>query len=274
MSATPLLSATSEDTADVPLSYHTVLGGPLDEHRLSRRQHWGGPNFVRAPAHRSASSAGELSLGVGQDSKASAGTGADSGASAGAGADHAELNGGVGPARMAAASAPGARARGSRRDQSGAHVDGAASLAVSVASPPPDAGGLPPLGPTASLEPLTDTGVDPFENETPWSCYEVFKTVIVGVTLFPVRLAVLISSLLIGWVFVALSGACLTADAAARRPFGCGRKCLKVPMAYVCRIIMWCLGFWWIKRKRSRSKVKAGVIVSNHVSLNDVFYHM
>ena len=174
---------------------------------------------------------------------------------------------------MAAASAPGARVRGSRAPVSGAASDGAASLAVSVLTPP-DTGALPPLQPMPSLEPLTDTGVDPFENETPWSCYEVAKTVIVGVTLFPIRLGVLITSLLLGWIFVALSGACLTADAAARRPFGRGRKCLKVPMAYVCRIIMWCLGFWWIKRKRSRSKVKAGVIVSNHVSLNDVFYHM
>jgi len=130
------------------------------------------------------------------------------------------------------------------------------------------------VGPKPSLTPLQYTVVDPFENETPWSVYEVLKTLLVGVTLFPIRLAVLIVTVLIGWVFVIMSGLCLTPEEAAKRPFSRLRRWLKQPMAVACRIIMWCLGFWWIKRHRSRNRVRAGIIVSNHISLVDVFYHM
>lgn len=248
MSAEPLLVAPARAAADStfgpddPLVYQTVVGGPLDHHHEP-----GGPPS-RLSTRRERWGAPRFS----KPSKAGAADAVD-----GAGAS-------------ASGHPYGAMEARSRRGADGR--DGAATVPVAVVETP--SLGNVKLRPMPSLTPLQDTGIDPFESNTPWSCYEVFKTLIVGVTLFPIRLGVLITSLMIGWFFVTLSGCCLTAQAAARRPFGCLRMCLKQPMAYICRIIMWCLGFWWIKTKRSRNRRSAGIIVSNHISLNDVFMHM
>lgn len=110
---------------------------------------------------------------------------------------------------------------------------------------------------------------NPFENEAPWTRYEVFKLIFVGLTLFPVRLLLLIviSLFLLLLTFVASIGVTMDEDRGCFRqttPIAIWRRLLLKPVALLNRGILWCLGFWCIRitDERSDDSVTPNVIVA------------
>ena len=113
------------------------------------------------------------------------------------------------------------------------------------------------------------TIVSPFTNtySPPW--YWRLVEGLVGVTLFPLRLVVLGTTVLMTIIFVIpllkLSNACKCGP--------CVRKLCLLPLRLVCRIVLWCFGYWWISFKRREGYAKnPRILLANHTALIDAIY--
>jgi hypothetical protein len=150
----------------------------------------------------------------------------------------------------------------------------------------------PPAPPSVSLR-----VANPFVNDSvPWSSpTEVVKTIIVGVTLVPVRIVVIAIALVFGSLWLLLVSLCATPvgpdPAAAARsgrahaipPF---RMALLSPVRWSCRAILWGFGYWWIEEvfppgvplgqrlfsSYLRRPDVPRVIVANHQCFMDAFF--
>lgn len=121
---------------------------------------------------------------------------------------------------------------------------------------------------------------NPFSNAAPWNRYEVAKAIIVGVTLFPLRLALLVvsASLLVLFSALASAGSPLQEDRGCLRhsaPWGWVRTALIWICALFNRLILLSLGFWHVPVRRRgggapSSKAKL-VVVAPHQSIVDAF---
>ena len=121
--------------------------------------------------------------------------------------------------------------------------------------------------------------VSPYENTNDESkCYFLFKTILVGLTLFPIRFILLVTVLIIALPFSIIGGSCIKNIRPENElPLGGCRRCVLLPIRLVCRIIVWCFGYWWIPVEKdpippNHVGIHPSVVVSNHTSLLDVFY--
>lgn len=120
---------------------------------------------------------------------------------------------------------------------------------------------------------------NPFEIDNPWTPYEYFKAVVVGCTLFPIRLVVLIFAFLLQAFFARLVyiGVPLDNDRGClyhKEQFSRTRELIRKPMYFTNRLILWALGFWWIKvdDRRKGKTARANIIVAApHLSVLDPF---
>lgn len=102
---------------------------------------------------------------------------------------------------------------------------------------------------------------NPFENRVPWTWYEVFKLLTVGPTLGVIRLFVLISSSLLGLIYVWIISIgnryeYVEGCAFQKEPAGPIRNALLLPLAWLARLNCWCVGFWWVNVKDNRKPWK------------------
>ena len=119
------------------------------------------------------------------------------------------------------------------------------------------------------------TAVNPFENPgfrcTP---YNVLKTILLGLTLFPIRLVLLILGIMFALLF-ALIGAIGYSRAPEMKddvPLSGCRRVLFLPCRFFARVCLFALGFWWVSVTDDRKGKHAPIIISNHVALADFIY--
>jgi len=119
-----------------------------------------------------------------------------------------------------------------------------------------------------STESPIKTVDNPFTNPAPWTGYEKFKAVIVGFTLFPCRLVLLlcVMPLMVLFAKLASMGHPLEEDRGCYRhmtPFQRWRMCLLVPVALLNRLALLCFGFWRINVRDLRQDLshKANILV-------------
>jgi len=120
---------------------------------------------------------------------------------------------------------------------------------------------------------------NPFENDAKWTRYEVFKAVVVGLTLFPIRFVLFLVFLLLHLALCKLAtlGFPLEVDRGCHRhghPMAAWRRLLLAPVVVTNRGILLALGFWWIsikdERKRGEPRPKI-VVAAPHLSVPDDF---
>ena len=130
---------------------------------------------------------------------------------------------------------------------------------------------------------------DPFVNHsiTNMPCFWKYGVqVIIGLTLFPIRMAVLL------FVALPLTLICLIPYSACfnlccgnkkpiteddEKPLGVCRSCWVYPLRLLNRLLLWCFGFMWISIIRkpgstSSCCAKPSVIVANHTALMDAMF--
>lgn len=116
--------------------------------------------------------------------------------------------------------------------------------------------------------------VNPFENDASCLLSEWIRCCVVAVTLFPLRLVVLLVSLVCGGLFITIAG--LGFEKASYKPakgVSWPRTLLLKPVRLCCRGIMFAFGFWWIKEDFEDSEAEAAVlVVASHCSMFDLLY--
>jgi len=120
---------------------------------------------------------------------------------------------------------------------------------------------------------------NPFWNPAPWTPYEKFKAVTVGLTLFPVRVVTLavFAPLQICLAKLAGLGYPLHEDRGClyhKEPLPLWRRLMLSPIALTNRALLWALGFWCVQVTDHRKQCKhcANIIVcAPHQSLADPF---
>lgn len=119
---------------------------------------------------------------------------------------------------------------------------------------------------------------NPFENPAPWTSYEIFKAVVLGPTLLPIRfvLGVTILLLMILLSFIATLGLPLTNDRGtiySSEPLSCWRRIVVWPCGILNRLFLVCLGFWHIRviDERKTQVRPQIVVVAPHQTFMDMF---
>lgn len=145
------------------------------------------------------------------------------------------------PTRSSIVAAPGLKSTASRKS---AAVFGSKKLPVSKFS-------------TRRRESLLEMAANPFETRVPWTGYEIFKVILLGPTLFILRLAVLIVCIIFGllWACIMTIGTRYKWDHGLGIPtedWGDTRRAFLYPIMWVVRLMLWCVGFWWINTKDHR----------------------
>ena len=113
--------------------------------------------------------------------------------------------------------------------------------------------------------------VNPFVNRTRrWTTYEVCKACVVGPTLFPIRVVLVLLGLLLAWTFAHVSLIGWTSqpeDEAAREPLPGWRRALQLPIRLGVRLVLFGLGYHYIKEiGRPASRRDAPIVVCNHIT--------
>lgn len=124
--------------------------------------------------------------------------------------------------------------------------------------------------------------MNPFVNTPRLTCYEFLKRFTVGLTLFPLRLVLLICVVLavIVWARLVMIGMPLVEDRGCwmhKKPLPCWRSRLAVPIRYLFRIFLWCHGLLWIKvtDHRKHRLIDPNIVVAGpHVTMFDMFVMM
>ena len=134
-----------------------------------------------------------------------------------------------------------------------------------------DAAGAQPLMPPTLREKLPSS-VNPFAMRPPGSLrtpLQLLQMVLVGLTLFPVRLGLIVLTAPAAAALAAL----VTVGSDPERPFGPIRRSLLQPIRWWARLCLWCFGYWWVETVRHPGSGGARVlVVAPHYSLLDVFY--
>lgn len=120
---------------------------------------------------------------------------------------------------------------------------------------------------------------NPFENNAPWTRWEKTKVVILGPTLFVVRVVVLILAATVQLLLarIVTIGVPLEEDRGClyhKKPLRLWRRLLLSPLVITNRIILWCFGFWHIRvvdRRKDRSVRPNVIVVAPHVTFTDPF---
>lgn len=123
---------------------------------------------------------------------------------------------------------------------------------------------------------------NPFDNNPELGCYELIKRIIVGFTLFPIRILVFIPLVLFLWALARLIviGFPLEADRGCymhKKPLSGIRYCLATPIPYLFRIFLWCMGFWSISVVDHREDTSVNpniIVIGPHVTMFDMFVMM
>ena len=122
---------------------------------------------------------------------------------------------------------------------------------------------------------LPGASVNPFVNRTRrWTAYEVVKACVVGPTLFPVRVVLVLVGLLLAWTFAHVSllgwdggGSGGDATRAAQVPLPPWRRGLQVPIRLGVRLVLFGLGYHWIREVGSpAARGVAPIVVCNHIT--------
>jgi len=131
---------------------------------------------------------------------------------------------------------------------------------------------------------------DPFVNHsiTDMPCWWKYGVqVLVGITLFPIRLAlllfvvapfILICLIPFSSCFNSCCGNKKVANAEDEQPHGCCRACWVYPLRVLNRLLLWCFGFFWIAVTKKKGATptccngKPAVIVANHTALMDAMF--
>lgn len=119
----------------------------------------------------------------------------------------------------------------------------------------------------------------PFDNPAPWTKYEILKAIVVGCTLFPLRILFLFLSAVSQAFFTRLValGLPLENDRGClyhKRPFGAFRRFLRLPVIVTNQLFLWSLGFWRIhvEDRRKNKSERANILVAGpHMNLADPF---
>jgi len=118
---------------------------------------------------------------------------------------------------------------------------------------------------------------DPFWNDSiatmpAWWMYGV--QVLVGFTLFPIRLVVLLFIVLpLTLISLIPFSSCFDSKNSHGQPHGCCRSCWVYPLRALNRLLLWCFGFWWISIDRKKfHNATPSVIVANHTALMDAMF--
>jgi len=104
--------------------------------------------------------------------------------------------------------------------------------------------------------------LNPFENDAPWTCYEVFKLIFLGLTLFPIRLvaALLAAILVILFAVIASCGLALYDKQGClclKEPLSRTRQRLWYPAVWAIRLGLWSVGFWHIRVVDQRQPIRS-----------------
>ena len=101
-----------------------------------------------------------------------------------------------------------------------------------------------------------------------WTLAQKAKLLVCGLTLFPIRLLLL----LVATPLMALLAMAVTVGAAPDRPLSTPRRLLLQPIRPAARLALWCFGYWWVHVERRPGSGGAAVIVSNHRSNLDFLF--
>ena len=123
------------------------------------------------------------------------------------------------------------------------------------------------------MTPTIHTTVNPFEvPPLRYSYFTYLQMVLVGITLFPLRVLVVVLALAFGAVCGALAGAGL--DARSQQPLARWRRMLLQPVSFSARCLLWAWGVWYlpVEYRPGSSRSTARVfVVAPHFSLIDPF---
>ena len=99
----------------------------------------------------------------------------------------------------------------------------------------------------------------------------LLKTALVGVTLFPVRVGVVLTSLVFGSAVAAIASAGANPKSPTPSPV---RRALLQPLRLVARVLLWALGYWWIEIEYKPGSNPGGarvLVAGPHYSLLDAW---
>ena len=122
--------------------------------------------------------------------------------------------------------------------------------------------------------PIQEYGENPFANDAVCMCSEWIRCIVVGVTIFPIRLAVLLLSCVLGWLFVTIAGLGFEKSMSSSfQKVHIVRTHLLLPVRLCARGILFSFGFWWISVDKDDPDADAPVIVvASHCSIFDIIY--
>jgi len=121
--------------------------------------------------------------------------------------------------------------------------------------------------------------VNPFSNPAPWTACDTAKLLLLGPTLLPVRVVLVLVFAILSYIVALLStlgfpledhDQCLYHDL----PLSRWRQIILLPMSLIMRGILWCCGFWSVEvidRRRDRSVTPNLIVCGPHLSNVDVF---
>lgn len=124
------------------------------------------------------------------------------------------------------------------------------------------------------LEETTKTSarINPFVNHSDFGARENLKIFVMSLTIAPVRLIIEIVLLLLTVFFCFCAAYGLKADD-LNKPLPVWRRALRFPAVILVRMVMFVLGFYWIKENGSPASMEeAPVAISNHVTFLDPLY--
>eukprot|EP00475_Leptophrys_vorax_P035282 TRINITY_DN5799_c0_g1_i9.p1 TRINITY_DN5799_c0_g1~~TRINITY_DN5799_c0_g1_i9.p1 ORF type:complete len:235 (+),score=60.60 TRINITY_DN5799_c0_g1_i9:31-735(+) len=102
----------------------------------------------------------------------------------------------------------------------------------------------------------------------PWTCYRVFKTAVLCITLVPLIRFILLMLIFLFGVLNAYLGTCCLRSSTKPNPHSCFRRFLLGLFPFYSRATLFVLGFHWIEQKGKRGK-EAPVVVANHTAFFD-----
>lgn len=122
--------------------------------------------------------------------------------------------------------------------------------------------------------PTWTTNLNPYMNKAArdgTSFVKILRWILVIPTLLPLRIILLLGSVLVGYILARIATCGLGKDdfdSMTGKPLAAWRRCLLIPITTIApRWTMLILGFWWVPVKgRCASHAEAPIIVSNHVS--------
>lgn len=121
--------------------------------------------------------------------------------------------------------------------------------------------------------------VNPFLNEAACMVQEWFRCCVVAFTIFPLRLAVLLLSLVVGFLTVSIAGLGFEKNSynPARGVAWIRKEVLLKPIRLCARGVLFAFGFWWIEQLKEEDDDQEGeaapvMVVASHSSLFDMLY--